>query len=58
MSFIKGLSDEELAKVVSDIEQRYSLYEAIKRICGKYAHVKTSSEEYSKRKQEEKNLDL
>jgi hypothetical protein len=56
LELIKGLSEEELVKVVSLIEREYRLNDPIEQVCGKYSYVKTSSDEYAKRKQEEKSL--
>ena len=60
--FIESSKDEDLAKIVSMIKtmkqeksERSSL--AIEEAFGKYAHVKTSSEEFAKRKQDEKMLE-
>ncbi|HEX8462178.1 MAG TPA: hypothetical protein VF623_12140 [Segetibacter sp.] len=55
---IKNIPDEELPKVVSLIEKREMRFKAIREICGKYSDVQTSADEFSKRKQEEKILDL
>lgn len=60
--FIESSKDEDLAKIVSMIKtlkqeklERSSL--AIEEAFGKYAHVKTSSEAFAKRKQDEKMLE-
>lgn len=58
MELIKTLPEATLAAIVAQIERGNSLYNAIEQVCGKYEHVKTSSEEYSKRKLEEKKLEL
>jgi hypothetical protein len=58
LELIKNIPEEELPKVVSLIEKRNMQFKAIREVCGKYAHVKTSSDEFAKRKEEEKKPDL
>jgi hypothetical protein len=58
LELIKNIPEDELAKVVSLIEKRNRQFEAIREVCGKYSHVNTSSDEFARRKDEEKLLDL
>ncbi|MCW3113500.1 MAG: hypothetical protein JWR18_1896 [Segetibacter sp.] len=58
LELIKNIPEEELPKVFSLIEKRNMQFTAVREICGKYSHLPTSSDELSKRKQEEKKLDL
>ncbi|MBC7652348.1 MAG: hypothetical protein H7101_11425 [Deinococcales bacterium] len=56
--FIETSKDEDLAKIVFMIKTleekiKNSFAMAIEEAFGKFAHVKTSSEEFAKRKQEE-----
>lgn len=60
--FIETSDDEDLAKIVSMIksmeqEKDKSFAPIIEEAFGKFAHVKTSSEEFANRKQEEKVLE-
>jgi hypothetical protein len=62
MELIKTIPEEELPQVVSLIEkikeektQKYLI--AIEEGFGKYKHVLTSSDDFARRKQEEKLLD-
>lgn len=57
LSLIKDIPEDELAHVVAMIENRSKQLSAIRDVCGKYADVNTTSEEFSKRKREEKLLD-
>ena len=58
LELIKSIREEELPDVFSLIEKRNIQLKSIREVCGKYAHVKTSADEFSRRKEEEKNLDL
>ena len=58
LELIKNIPEEELPKVVSLIEKRNMQFKAVREICGKYSHLDTSSDEFARRKQEEKKLDL
>ncbi len=62
LELIKNISEEELSKVVSLIEkikeeQTKKYLDAIKEGRGKFKDVLSSSEDFMKRKQEEKLLD-
>lgn len=58
LDLIKNIPEEELPKVVSLIEKRNLQFHAIREVCGKYSYVKTSSDEFAARKEEEKQLDF
>ncbi len=58
LELIKNIPEEELPKVVSLIEKRNMQFNAIREVCGKYSHVKTSADDFAGRKEEEKKLDL
>ena len=58
LELIKNIPEEELPQVVSMIEKRNLHFQAVQELCGKYAHLPTSSDEFARRKQEEKLLDL
>ncbi len=58
LELIKNIPEEELPNVVSLIEKRNIQFRAIREVCGKYAHVKTSADEFAGKKEEEKKLDL
>ena len=58
LELIKNLPEEELPGVVSLIEKRNAQFNAIREICGKYAHVLTSADDFARRKEDEKLLDL
>jgi hypothetical protein len=58
LELIKNLPEEELPAVVSLIEKRNIQSNAIREICGKYSHVPTSADDFGKRKEDEKLLDL
>ncbi|MEJ7684708.1 MAG: hypothetical protein WKG06_44050 [Segetibacter sp.] len=55
LELIKNIPEEELPKVFSLIEKRNLQFNGIREVCGKYSHVKTSSDEFASRKKEEKN---
>lgn len=58
LALIKNIPEEELPKVVSLIEKRSVQFNSIREVCGKYAYVKTSADDFASRKEEEKKLDL
>lgn len=58
LELIKDIPEEELPNVVSLIEKRNMQFKAIREVCGKYSNVKTSADEFSRKKEEEKKLDL
>ena len=55
LELIKNISDEELSKVISLIEKRSVRFKAIRDVCGKYDQITTPSDEFARRKEEEKN---
>ena len=58
LKLIKDLPEENLPQIASLIEKRSLQYKAVRDLCGKYSSVKTSADAFSKRKAEEKLLDL
>lgn len=58
LALIKNIPEEESPNVVSLIEKSILQFKAIREVCGKYAHVQTSSGEFAARKEEEKRFDL
>jgi len=59
LKLLENMPEESLAKIISLIEEekKKERQKSIDDACGKFAHIPTSSEEFAKRKQEEKLLD-
>jgi len=59
LKLLENMPEESMAKIISLIEEekKKAQKKVIEEICGKYADVPTSSEEFARRKEEEKLLD-